>query len=265
MAIVCDSRNLFDPQGETYDQRAGLSERHGREIARAAIELAEADPGDLVVEVGAGTGSIGRWLAREARYAGFDVSQGMLETFRRRSGKAHLVLADGRRPWPLAGATARLIFSSRAIHWLDAEHAAREICRVARPAGAFLCGRVERRPDSVRFRMRQRMRRELGRRGVEGRRAGHRQLIDLCCLRGARVIVSRVASRWKVSSSPRQSIEAWRGKPGLAGLDPPADLKRDVLRRLEDWAEATFGGLDREVETEETYVLEGVRLPAEGF
>lgn len=87
--------------------------------------------------------------------------------------------------------------------------------------------------------------------------------MELCCLRGAEVITSRAISRWKVSSSPGQSLEAWRGKPGLAGLDLPVDLKQEILHDLEAWAEATFGALDRELETEEMYVIEGVRLAAD--
>jgi len=33
-----------------------------------------------------------------------------------------------------------------------------------------------------------------------------------------------------------------------------------VLRELEAWAAAEYGGLDAELEVEEGYVLEGVRL-----
>jgi hypothetical protein len=49
-------------------------------------------------------------------------------------------------------------------------------------------------------------------------------------------------------------------KPGLGGIDPPPDVKRAVLDDLCRWATVTFSDIQREVASEEAYVLQGVRL-----
>ena len=49
-------------------------------VARSILQLASAGPGDLVVELGAGTGEIGLHLSRSPiRYVGLDASAPMLE------------------------------------------------------------------------------------------------------------------------------------------------------------------------------------------
>jgi hypothetical protein len=175
------------------------------------------------------------------------------------------VRADGRATWPLGDGCARAVFSSRAIHHLDPDHAAGETARVARRSGAVvLIGRVRRDPESVRSVLRREMRRRLGGTGHPGRDAGGRRdrFLAACCGAGAELIETRIVSRWPVATSVRRSLDAWAGKPGLAGTDPPAAVKASVLDELAEWAEEAFGGLDREHWSEETYVLEGARLPA---
>lgn len=263
----------FDDQAAGYDRRAGLPPEVAAAVAGAVVELAGLCPGQLLVEIGAGTGQLGIRLvagaaAAGARYAGLDLSLGMLAGFRRRSptSSAHLLLqADGRASWPLGAGCARAVFSSRAIHHLDPAHAAAETARLADRSGAVvLIGRVRRDPDSVRSVLRREMRRRLAGAGHTGRDADGRRdrFLAACCGAGAELIETRIVSRWPVATSARRSLDAWAGKPGLAGTDPPAAVKRRVLGELAEWAEAAFGGLDREHRSEETYSLEGARLPA---
>ena len=73
----------FDCQADTYDQRVGLPHVVCREIVGAVLAIARVQPGDLIMEVGAGTGAIGKWFVQSAvQYVGFDLSQAMLEIFR---------------------------------------------------------------------------------------------------------------------------------------------------------------------------------------
>ncbi len=259
-------RSPFDPQGAAFDRRAGLSRELCRQVAENAIAMAGVQSGGLILDVGAGTGLVGECLRAApagGRYLGLDLSLGMLETFRQRSRGAWLALADANRPWPLGEASVGLIFTSRAIHWLDPEPTVGEIFRVARPAGAcLLVGRVERDLDGVRSRMRREMRRRLGRVGLTGR-SGKRsqgQIFELCCQRGAEMLPPVTVSRWTRGFSPGQALSGWRGKPGLAGLDLSPAVKGDVLGEVEDWAVEAFGDLDTELPSGESYVLEGVRL-----
>jgi hypothetical protein len=261
------SPELFDGQAGFFEQRAGLPIDCCREIAKKVVEVGEAGPGDLIVEVGNGTGQIGQWFEAPVRYVGFDLSAGMLREFRRRLGGSDhrlLVQADANESWPLLKGAARVIFSSRAMHLLEHERVASEVFRIASSAGATLItGRVERTPGSIRDRMAQEMNERLRRRGFEGRRGErrNRKLFESCLRRGAEILEPVSVATWSVTASPRQSLDSWRRLTGLGGIPVPAIIREDILRELEAWAEEAFGGLDREFESEETYVLKSLRVP----
>lgn len=268
------SRSHFDTQATTYDERAGLPDEACAAVAAAVHSVGGIAPGDLVLDLGAGTGAIGMRLARlPGRYVGLDVSRPMLDAFRcRLSAEAcdHaagglLLHADANRTWPLRDGSARVIFSSRAIHWLDVGHVVDETCRVAAPRAALVLGRVRRDPDGARALVREEMRRELERRGVAPRDVQQRRRLILaaCRARGGEPIEAVEVARWSVLRSPSESIEAWRQKPGLAGVDPPDDVKASVLAAVTRWARDAFADPDEPVASEEAYVIEGVRLGGE--
>lgn len=256
----------FDGQAPGFDRRVGLPEEDCRAIARTAIELAGTSPGGTMLEIGAGTGMIGRWFLNHAlRYVGMDLSRGMLEIFRHRPGivRAGLVQADGARIWPVPDGSVHLVFSSRAIHLLPLEHVVGELFRVASPEGAAcVLGWVERRPESVKARLSREMQRRVRERGFPVRSAGGRRVLEACRERGAEELPKTVVSRWPARHVPRQSIENWRAKPGLGGTVLPPGVQEEILGELEAWAADTFGDLDRAWESEEAYVLEGVRISA---
>jgi len=270
----------FDAQAAGYDRRAGLPPGVADAVAAAVAELAVLGSGDLVVELGAGTGQIGARLGRRggreaARYAGFDLSLGMLAVFRARlAGEAEvaataarplLVQADGGARWPFADGSARAVFASRAIHHLDPEHAAAEAARLAHPAGAvLLIGRVRRDPGGLRAALRREMRRRLAASGFPARDPDRRRerLLAVCCGRGAELIETRIVSRWQAAATARGALADWAGKPGLAGTDPPPEVKSRVLAEVAGWAASRWGDVDREHQGEEAFALDGVRFPA---
>jgi methyltransferase family protein len=263
------SPEFFDAQAVLFEKRTGLAEDVCRDIAKAVRELGETASGDLLVEIGAGTGQLGRWFGPPLRYAGLDLSAGMLHEFSRyrASNLANglLIQADANANWPIAGGTARVIFSSRTMHLLDQEHVAREFLRIASSAGATLIlGRVEREPESVRSRMAQEMNERLRAHGFAGRRGErqNRKLFELCSSAGAVALEPVRVASWSTVASPRQSLDSWRSKQGLGGLPVPDKIRAEVLQELETWAEEEFDGLDREFEAEETYVLKSLRLPS---
>ena len=260
---------LFDAQAAMFEQRAGLPTDYCESIASAVLEIAEIRPGDTIIEVGPGTGQIGQWLAREdIRYVGLDLSAGMLDEFHRRlsnaAGLRAIIRADANQSWPVTSGAARAIFSSRAIHLLDHEHVASEVTRVAdRLGGATLIiGRVEREQESTRALMAREMNERLRRHGIEGRGgAGQkRKLFDALQRRGAERLEPVVVARWKVSACPRGSINSWRSLASLGGMPVADDVRDQILTELEDWAKGVFGGLDQQLESEETYVLSPLRI-----
>ncbi|HEV3469858.1 MAG TPA: class I SAM-dependent methyltransferase [Pyrinomonadaceae bacterium] len=262
------SPELFDGQARFFDRRTGLPEDCCRAVAEKILEVGEVRAGDLVVEVGCGTGQIGQWVAAQARYVGFDLSAGMLGEFRRRlgagRGRLPLVRADANATWPFAAGAAGVIFSSRAMHLLEQGHVAAEVFRLASPAGATLVvGRVERTPGSVKELMAQEMNERLRRRGLKGRRGErrNRKLFDACARLGAEILEPVPVATWGASASPRQSLDSWRRLAGLGGVPVSAETRAEVVGELEVWAAEVFGGLDRAFEFEETYVLSPLRVP----
>jgi ubiquinone/menaquinone biosynthesis C-methylase UbiE len=258
---------LFDDQAAMFDRRTGLPVEYCRAIAGAVVEIGRLAPGDLILEVGPGTGLISQWFSAEMRYVGIDKSAGMLKQFQDRPGSGAgnqvLVRTDANRSWPLVGGAARVIFSSRAMHQLDQEHAASEVFRVAAPGGATLIiGRIERDPESVRARMAKEMNNRLRLYGYEGHggEQRNRKLFESCRLRGAQILEPVTVAAWKSSASPRQSLDSWHAPRGLGGVPIPAETKERILAELETWAEEAFNGLDERLESEERYVLRPLRI-----
>ncbi|HEX5758251.1 MAG TPA: class I SAM-dependent methyltransferase [Thermoanaerobaculia bacterium] len=252
----------FDLQATEFDRRAGLGEQIARAVAAAVVAMTGVGPGERLLEIGAGTGLVGRWLLEQpVRYLGLDVSRPMLEVFRRRAAGAPLVQADAALPWPLPDGAARAVFGSRALHLLPEEHVVEEVFRVAASGAACVIGRVERPPESVKALLAREMRRRLRARGFVPRSAGGGRLLKALLGRGARELPRTVVASWPTGHSPRRALADWRRKEGLGGIVLPPGVQEKVLRELEEWAAAELGGLDAEREAEESYLLEAVGLP----
>jgi hypothetical protein len=262
----------FDDQGAAFDQRAGLPGSTAEDVAAAIVSIGGLGPGELLVEIGAGSGEIGCHLVGRVAYVGFDVTPSMLDAFRDRLGArattARLVVADGNAAWPVADGSARVIFGARSLHLLSLPHVLAEIERVGAAEGlTVIAGRVARDPSSVRMWMRRQMRRMLRELGIAGQRGGGEIALDLVAAHGesksrylATPIAPYVVARWSVASSPADSLAAWTGKDGLAGIVVDARIKHDVLERLRSQAALEFGDLERRIDATEAYVLTGVRF-----
>jgi hypothetical protein len=262
-------RIVYDDQAGVFEARAGLPDEVAARVATAVRRRGELGIGDLVVEVGAGTGVIGQWLARPpGRYLGFDSSRAMLEVFRprlHRGAVATVLHADADRSWPGRTGSASVIFGSRVLHLLRPEHAVREVRRVGHPRGAvLLCGRVEHHPDSPRARARAKLRELLAGHGISPGPTGGRpeRLLALASAGGAEPLTPRAAAAWPETVTVTQVINWWRGKTSLGGVNPPAAVAKQVLAALTEWAADTYGDPAPAVTTETRYLLEGVRLPS---
>ena len=268
------SRFEFDSQASGYDARTQLGEGAARSIAAAVASLAR---GELriarplaILEVGAGTGEIGTWLAHEGAYTGVDASQGMLLGFKARlqdSGNPHaeLYLADANKTWPAQDASTDLVFFSRVLHLLERDHVEAELHRIQGASGmVVLAGRTVRDQASVGSQLRRLMLTALEDRGYAPRRGERRaaRLFDELSERAAVRIPSREVTTLTVRRSARQRLDAWRNKGGLGGLDLPEDERERVLAEVESWASRIWPNLDELETSEESYCVEGVFLPA---
>jgi ubiquinone/menaquinone biosynthesis C-methylase UbiE len=258
----------FDHEAATYDERAGIPVEQRVAIVRSLAALSGVAAGDVLLELGAGTGQLGACFpALGLHYVGLDASAPMLEVFERRivAGEpVRLIHADVNARWPVQSASVHAVFSSRAVHLFDLEHVVAETLRVSLPGAAFVLGRVQRDEHSVRSVLRREMRAMLAARGFAPRDGarGQRRVLEAFRARGAVPLGPVAAATWPDQRSPIDVLEAWRRKTGLGGCEPPAEAKAAILAELQDWAAARFGSLHAPDTAEESYILEGVTLPA---
>lgn len=259
---------VYEDQAGVFEARAGVPEEAAARVAAEVAGWGGMGADDLLVEVGAGTGVIGQWLARRpGRYLGLDSSHAMLEVFRPRlpaGGGAVLVRADANEPWPVGTGCVSVIFGSRVLHLLRPAHALREARRVAHPRGAVLvCGRIQHSRGSPRAQARAKLRDLLAAHGFRPAPTGGRprELLALAEAAGAEPLPERVAATWPETVTVTQIIDWWRGKTSIGGVNPPVDIAERVLDELTSWAADTFGDPAPPVTTDTRYLLEGVRLP----
>jgi SAM-dependent methyltransferase len=243
-------RVSFDEQAPSYEERAGLPDDIAREVASLVLDGASG----LVLDVGAGTGTLGRELAPRARYLGLDMSRPMLRQF-----VAPRLQADADARWPIADGAAGVVLFSRSAHLLKSQAVMGEVLRVAGQGARVLVGRVRRpresAPEEIKRTM-QAMLRERELPNKNGERAA-RDFLD--ALPGTR-LEDRFSAEWTEEEAPIDSFESWRAKPGLGGRVVPDGVKAQILDELQLWAEEQFGDLRAKSAVPRRYFLEGVQL-----
>ena len=262
---------LYEDQAAGFDERAAIPAEAVESIAATVVEMAGLQQGDTLLEIGPGTGMLSLPLIRQpVRYIGFDRSPTMLAVFRKKVEearlRAELLVGDGNGRWPASDGSVAAIFSARALHHVDVDHAADEIGRVLRPEGGWLIlGMVRRPSESVKPAFRRQMGKLLEEEGYRGRSHDtHTEALfsALEAIAGERAEQPHVVARWTRRIAPLDSFTAWQGKKGLAGHDIPEEVKERVLGRLHAWTEELYGDPEVLLEQEEFFVLEAVHLRA---
>jgi ubiquinone/menaquinone biosynthesis C-methylase UbiE len=244
-----DTAKTYDAQANVFDIRAELGQHNIKRIATAITKLTQQFRQAHLLDIGCGTGELGSVLAGHFdNYVGIDISQAMLEQFRNKHDMApgELILSDANTAWPVASNSIDVIFSSRALHWIDLSHTVSELYRVARNNQSLLIvGRMEMDSDSWELKLREQCHRLLGQQDLVPRK-GEQHLIELqnslkqhC----AEIMNPLVACEWHKRRTPDQAIKDWQDKPGLAGISLPAAKKIDILKQLRGWVNDNFANV----------------------
>ena len=255
----------FDAQATTYNERTGFPDEAVAPIVAAICDMMPGIDEAVLLELGAGTGTLGVALSRQAgTYIGMDRSSAMLGQLVSSGGfppGMRRLVADASASWPVQSGMVQGFFTSRALHLFDLDNVCAELHRTADPAGAtFLAGRVERDRESIHGVLRREMRRHLREAGYlahDGHRAWE-QLEAVLCEWNGQTLQSRTVAKWQRCRSPAQMLAAWENKPGLAGLSLTREAKVSVLTRVRAWAKNRYNNLDEPCEIQESYQLQGV-------
>jgi ubiquinone/menaquinone biosynthesis C-methylase UbiE len=134
---------LHNPVLAEYDRLAGEYDRRwGDYVAasvRATLRRLEARPGERVLDVGCGTGTLLAAVARAvpgATGVGLDLSTRMLAVARRKLSPAVVLVAGAAERLPFADASFTAVVSTSALHYFrEPVTALREMNRVLAPGG----------------------------------------------------------------------------------------------------------------------------------
>ncbi|HXW26576.1 MAG TPA: class I SAM-dependent methyltransferase [Xanthobacteraceae bacterium] len=248
--------SAFDSTAPTFERHRGLPDGVAEAI-RAAVLAAVAAPSPRLLDVGAGTGRIGRpFVAAGDDYVGLDLSLGMLRAFAR-GHRARLVQADGAR-LPFRDATFDAVILIQVFGGMGGwRKVLAEARRVLRAAGAIIVGRTVAPPDGVDARMKWRLDQILDVMGVERNRANVRDdVLRLLAQSGRGMHVD--AAAWTAERTPRGFLERHATGARFAAL--PAPIKDEALRRLGAWAESSFGSLDTAIREPHSFELQVFRF-----
>jgi ubiquinone/menaquinone biosynthesis C-methylase UbiE len=136
--------------GSHYDALVGvLSLGQERKLRQATLALARIQPGDKILEVGCGTGTLSLAARAQAgatgQVTGIDIADDMIETARQKARKAGLEVQFqlGRvEEIPFPEGQFDLVLSSLMLHHIHGDEAKqqgiREIWRVLKPGGRLL-------------------------------------------------------------------------------------------------------------------------------
>jgi ubiquinone/menaquinone biosynthesis C-methylase UbiE len=255
-APAATTRSGFDAAAARFDRHRALPDGVPQAI-RAAVLGAVAAPSARLLDLGAGTGRIGRaFVAADDEYVGIDLSLGMLNAFAARvDGHAPaLAQADGERlPFRDAAFDAVLLIQvfGGMRGWRRVLAEAR---RVLRPSGALILGRAVAPAEGLDARLRERLALILDELGAAPQENNTRDDAQGWLATQAARSTRVVAARWNAERSARAFIDRHRTGARFAAL--PEAIKDAALQRLADWAAATLGALDAGTREQHSFELQ---------
>jgi ubiquinone/menaquinone biosynthesis C-methylase UbiE len=242
----------YDAAAATFDHHRALPALVPAAI-RAAVLAATGVPSPRLLDLGAGTGRVGRpFVAAGDDYVGIDLSRGMLREFARQVAQPPpLAQADGER-LPFGNAAFDAVMMVQVFGGMRGwRRVLAEVRRVLRPRGVLLIGRVVAPADGLDARLKARLLEVCAARGVDIKRRNAREDVERS-LGDTTTRRTVTVATWTTERSARRYLDRQRTGARFAALS--AAVTDDVLAAVAGWAVTTFGGLD--VAVHETHAFE---------
>lgn len=252
--------SIFDPRAASFDSHRSLPSGVPEAIRAAVWQKSEASTERRVLDLGAGTGRIGKAFAEaDDFYVGVDFSLGMLREFAAQRPTACLLQADG-QDLPFPDRTFDLVLLmqvlSGAAHW---PKLLCEAMRVVSRPGEIVVGNAVAPSSGVDARLKRQLGTILESMGVtmhepKKSKGDAVEWLKARCSAYQQV----VAAHWTAERSAEQFIARHRTGARFAAL--PAEIQEEALGRLSAWAKANFGAVNKDFEEDFSFVLDVFKI-----
>jgi len=247
--------SAFDHTASQFEHYRALPVGVPESIRRAIKESTKARQSARILDLGAGSGRIGRTFVDAGdSYVGVDFSSSMLGEFRARDSAAPLIQADGGNlPFPDGSFDLVLLMQvlSGADNWRSLVS---EAVRVLVPGGFIVVGKTVIPPAGVDTRMKKQLKlvlQEMGAPTHDPQKSHEESLEWLRAASTRRIHVT--AASWTALRTPKEFLDRHRTAARFSSL-PPA-VQEEALKRVAAWAERTFGSLNKVFTEQHTYEL----------
>lgn len=250
----------FDLNANRFERYRGLPNGVPEAIRKAVWESTGAQPGSRVLDLGAGTGRIGRAFVEGGdSYVGVDFSLLMLREFRSRNSPASLLQADGTQlPFPDGSFELVLLMQvlSGTPNWRDLLC---ETVRVTLVGGSVVVGHTVTPPGGVDAQMKMQLALILEEISAPSHQSkkGREQALDWLEA-GSSQRVRVTAASWNVLRTPREFLDRHRSGAQFSKL--PVAVQEEALKKLSAWANTTYGSLDKVFSETHSFELHVFRM-----
>lgn len=248
--------SAFDAGASSFERFRALPDDVPEAIRSAIYSAVHIPSPARVLDLGAGTGRIGRVFAQAGDlYFGLDASLGMLQEFRRNTKNGFLVQANGEH-LPFRDHAFDIVLLMHVLSGTgNFQTLINEARRVCHSNGAIVVGRTASPESGIDAQLKQQLKLILGQMGVAWHRPQESYRKSLVSLEAiSKRHIHRTAASWNVAATPRDFLLRHQTGARFATL-PPA-TQEHALERLTAYAEKTFGALDRSFEEHRSFELD---------
>lgn len=242
--LIQSSNSAFDAIASTFEHHRALPEG-ASEAIRAAIWSATDLTGPArVLDIGAGTGRIGRAFVNAGDfYTGLDSSSAMLREFRISAPNCTLVQADA-TSLPFVRESFDVVLLMQVLSGAkDGRGVVAEARRVVRRGGCVAVGHTAGPELGVDSRLKGRLKIILDEMGVDFPRQEKARKEALAWLRSQAVVHRHcIAASWTAYVTAEAFLQ--RHRSGVRFAQLPGDVQERALAALREWALDRFGSLD---------------------